>query len=222
MISWKVCTNWGYASLIKIRKGLSGVERGKGTCCQWKEKGQCSKGDQRSFRHESNDCAPKPTLKAAPPSEPSMTRGRSASRKRSVRGRSQTGRILRQPCRYHLKGTCTRSLCEYWHPPECQFCQTESGCKAGDKRLFPYYKAEEQPSNNRKWAFNPQNGQSDDKGAVAILKTVPQLGCLARLRAIRTSKEREVSGKPEAQSFGINPMSTIHTVYATSSKYPTE
>ena len=88
---------------------------------------QCSKGDRCSFRHESYDRAPRPTPKA----EPSMTRGRSASRKGSARGRSQSGKILRQPCRYYLKGTCTRSPCEYWHPPECQFFKTESGCKAG-------------------------------------------------------------------------------------------
>ena len=27
-------------------RGLSGIERGKGICYQWKAKGQCSKGDQ--------------------------------------------------------------------------------------------------------------------------------------------------------------------------------
>ena len=48
--------------MVKSQKGLSGVERGKGICYQWKEKGQCSKGDQCSFRHESNDRA-KPTPK---------------------------------------------------------------------------------------------------------------------------------------------------------------
>ena len=110
--------------VVKSRKSLIGVERGKGMCYQWKEKGQCSKGDQCSFRHESDDHAPKPTPKAAPPSEPSVTRGRSTSRNRSARGRSQTGRILRQPCRYYLKGTCTRSPCEHWCPPECQFYKT--------------------------------------------------------------------------------------------------
>ena len=44
-------------AVVKNRKGLSGVEGGKGTCYQWKEKGQCSKGDQCSFRHKSNDRA---------------------------------------------------------------------------------------------------------------------------------------------------------------------
>ena len=38
-------------------KGMSGVEGGKGTCYQWKEKAQCSKGDQCNFQHESNDRA---------------------------------------------------------------------------------------------------------------------------------------------------------------------
>ena len=97
--------------------------------------------------------------------------GRSASRNRSVRARRQTGRILRQPCRYYLKGVCTRSPCEYWHPPECQFFKTESGCKAGDKCLFPRYKVEEQPCKKLKKSF--QNRKSDDKGAVAIVTSVP-------------------------------------------------
>ena len=69
-------------AVLKSRKGLIGVERGQGICYQWKEKGQCSKGDQCSFRHESADRAPKPTPKATPLSEPSMTRGRSTSRKK--------------------------------------------------------------------------------------------------------------------------------------------
>ena len=42
--------------------------------------------------------------------------------------------------------------------------------------------------------------------------------CLARLRAIRTSEKRDVSGKPEAESIGINSTGTVPTVYATSSK----
>ena len=36
------------------------------------------------------------------------------------------------------KGTCTRMPCEYWHPPECQFYKTKTGCKSGDKCLFPH------------------------------------------------------------------------------------
>ena len=36
-------------AVVKSRKGLIGVEGGKGTCYQWKENGQCSQGDQCSF-----------------------------------------------------------------------------------------------------------------------------------------------------------------------------
>ena len=32
-------------AVVKSLRGLGGVERGNGFCCQWKEKGQCSKGD---------------------------------------------------------------------------------------------------------------------------------------------------------------------------------
>ena len=59
-------------AVIKNRKGIIGVEGGKGTCYQWKEKGECSQGDRCSFRHASNDCAQKPEHTAATPSEPSF------------------------------------------------------------------------------------------------------------------------------------------------------
>ena len=59
-----------------------------------------------------------------------MTRGRSTSRRRSARGRSETGRILRQPCRCFLKGSCTISRCEYWHPPWCQFSKNWMGLQS--------------------------------------------------------------------------------------------
>ena len=44
-------------AVVKNRKGLSGIEGGKGTCYQWTEKGQCSKGDKCSFQHEGDDRA---------------------------------------------------------------------------------------------------------------------------------------------------------------------
>ena len=159
--------------MVRSREGLIVVEGGKCTCYQWKEKGQCSKGKQCSFRHESDDRAQKPDHNAATPSEPSMTRGLSVSRKSSIRGKSNPGIILRQPCRYYLKGTCTRSLCEYWHPPECQFFQNESGCKAGDKCLFPHHKVDEQPIRKpKKSDHSLKRRESDDKNAVAIVKIV--------------------------------------------------
>ena len=99
-------------AVVTGRRGSSGIERGKGICHQWKDKGQRLRGDQCSFRHESHDRAPKPTPKAAPPSEPPTPKGRNASRKRSLRGRRQSGKSNRQPCNNFLEGTCTELLCD--------------------------------------------------------------------------------------------------------------
>ena len=53
---WRIETT----AVVKNRKGLRGVQGGKGVCHQWKEKGQCSKGDRCSFPHYYNDRAQKP------------------------------------------------------------------------------------------------------------------------------------------------------------------
>ena len=45
-----------------FRRGLSGIETGKGVNYQWKAKGQCSRGDQCSFQHDGYERA-KPTPK---------------------------------------------------------------------------------------------------------------------------------------------------------------
>ena len=121
----------------------------------------------------------KPTPKATP-SEPSMTRGRSVSRKRSVRGKNDPGMILRQPCRYYLKGTCTRSLCEYWHPPECHFYKNETGCKAGESVCFRITRLMSNQIKKAKKSYFPKRRESDDKNAVAIVKSVSQLGSVSQ------------------------------------------
>ena len=160
-------------AVVKSHRGSSGVERGKGICDQWREKSQCSNGDQCSFRHESNDRA-KPTPKAEPPFDPQSlkTRGRSVSRRRNARGRSQSVKFNRPPCKYFLKGTCTKSPYEYWHPPECQFYKTKSGCKFGAECPVPHWKVEEQPNKKPK--------KDDGKSAVAIVKSVRQLSCVSQ------------------------------------------
>ena len=109
-------------AVIKSRKGPIGVEGGKGICFQWKEKGQCSQGDRCSFRHETQDRAQKLEHTAATPSEPTASRGRSVSRKSRILGRSNHGSILRQPCRYYLKGT----FCSLKKPREHRFDLTRS------------------------------------------------------------------------------------------------
>ena len=66
-------------AVVKSRKGPIGVEGGKDTCYQWKEKGQFSQGDRCSFRLGTQDCAQKPAHTAATPSEPTASQGPSVS-----------------------------------------------------------------------------------------------------------------------------------------------
>ena len=123
-------------AVVKNRKDQRGVERGPGECFQWKAKGQCSKGDSCSVRHDENKGA-KPTPTSAPPSEPPTENdGRNPSIRKSLRGRSPAGKFARQPCRDYIKGKCTRPSCDFWHPPECHCYNKESGCKFGDECAF--------------------------------------------------------------------------------------
>ena len=49
---------------------------------------------------------------------------------------------------------------------------------------------------SQKKSFNSQNGKSDDKAAVAIVKTVPQLGCVSQdSEPSRLQERREVQGR---------------------------
>ena len=41
----------------------------------------------------------------------------------------------RQPCKDHLEGICTKSLCYYWHLPECQFFLSRAVSSAKSARL---------------------------------------------------------------------------------------
>ena len=80
-------------AVVTNHRGQRGVDRGPGECYQWKAKGQCSRGDSCSFRHDENKRA-KSTPKSAPPSEPPIAKdGGSTSRRKSLRGRSPSGKL---------------------------------------------------------------------------------------------------------------------------------
>ena len=163
-----------------------------------KKKGQCSKGDQCSFRHESNDRAQKPTPKAATPSEPSMTRGRSTSPKRSVTGKSNTGRILWQPSRYYLKRYLSEITLWLLAFSRMSIPQNRIGMQK-NKCLFPHYRVEEQTQKAEKELLTLKTERATTR--VAIVKTGTTIGmCLARLRAIRIS-EGNSSGETRCEKF---------------------
>ena len=53
-------------------------------------------------------------------------------------------------------------FCERWHPPECLFYKTKSGCRFWEKCSFAHRQVDEQPTKRSR--------KNDDKSAVALLK----------------------------------------------------
>ena len=263
-------------AVVKSRKGTIGVEGGKGICYQWKEKCQCSLGDRCSFRHVTQDRAQKPEHTAATHSEAALSRGRSVSVKRSIRGKSNHGSIARQLCRYDLKGTCTRTPCKYWHPLECQFNKTKRVVRRETRVSFLIKKLITNKTKCGKKASSRKKEKVKTKALWLSKKSVSQLGgagpssmewrnartgpqwdcakrstcgsscvdtmtaartprldiyplrlmvlqnltiglCITGLGCTRFSRNKRVSGRPDAESLERNSKSSIHWVHATSS-----
>ena len=95
-------------AVIKNRKGLRGVWRKRYFLPVERKKAQCFARRPMQFpSRDPRSCTKNQKHTAATPSEPSMTRGRSESRKRSVRGQKvRLAEFFDKPCRYYLKGTC--------------------------------------------------------------------------------------------------------------------
>ena len=134
-----------------------------------KRTGSVQKGDNCSFRHDTNKRA-KSTQPNPSPGSSMQQSVKNASRTRSPRGRSLSGKMFRLPCKDYLKGTCTTPFCEKWHPPECLFYMSENGSRFGEQCSYVHRQVEEPPSKRSK-----KNG---DKSAVTMLKSTRQLGCV--------------------------------------------
>ena len=103
--------NYERNAVVKNQGTKQRGQRILGDCWQWEANGQCSKGDNCSFRHDVNKRA-KMTQPNLSPSSFMQQNERNASRTRSPRGKSPSGRNFRLPCKDYLKGTCTNSFCE--------------------------------------------------------------------------------------------------------------
>ena len=159
--------NYEASAVVKNQKGTKQREqRSLGDCWQWTANGQCSKGDNCSFRHDLNKRA-KSTQPNPSPRSSSQQSVKNAPRTRNPRGRSSGGKMARLRCKDYLKGTCTTPFCEKWHPPACLFYKSQNGCRFGDS--YAHRQVHEQPSKSSK-----KNG---GKSAVAMLKITRQLGC---------------------------------------------
>ena len=163
--------NYGRNAVAKNQGTKQGGQRTLGECWQWETSGQCSKGDNRCFRHDINERA-KMTQPNPSPNSFVQQRERNASRTRSSRGKSASGRLSRWPCTDYLKGVCTNSFFEKWHPLECLFYKTKSGCKFGENCSYAYRQVDEQ--------LCKRSRKNGDKSAVAMLKTTRHLGCVSQ------------------------------------------
>ena len=124
-------------------KGHNSVNEEFLECWQWEFNGQCSDGDNCSFRRDINK---RGKITLSNPSPNSLQQNeRNASRTRSTRGESPSGRLSRWPCKDYNKGTCNNSSCEKWHPPECLFHKTMSDCRFGAKCSYAHRQVDEQP-----------------------------------------------------------------------------
>ena len=149
--------NFEKNAVVKNQGTKQRAQRIPGECWQWKANGQCSKGDNCSFRHDVNNRAKKRHSRIF--LRVSSTRHeRNASKIGSLRGKSPGGRLFRLLCKGYFKGTCTNSFCEKWHPPECLFHKTKSGCRFGGKCSCAQHQVDEQHSKMFK--------KNDDKSAV--------------------------------------------------------
>ena len=96
-------------AVVKNQGTKQRVQRILGDCWQWEFNGQCSRGDNCSFRHHVNKRA-KLTQPNPSPSFFMQQNEINASGTRSPRGNSPSGRMFRWPCKDYLEGTCTNSL----------------------------------------------------------------------------------------------------------------
>ena len=167
--------NFEKNAVVKNQGTKQRVQRILGDCWQWETNGQCVKGNNCSFRHDMDKRG-----KSSPsnPSPNSFMRQseRKPSRTRSPKGKSLSGRMSRWPCKDYLRGTCNNSFCERWHPPECLFYKTKSGCRFGRSAHSHIVRLTHSRRNGpafinsvrckkKKWSKS-----NNDKSALAILK----------------------------------------------------
>ena len=93
--------NYERNAVVTNQGTLQRAQRSLGDCWQWESNGQCTGGDNCSFRHDVNKRG-------------KMTQSNTSPN--SFRGKSPSGRLYRWPSKDYLKGTCTNSFCEKWPP----------------------------------------------------------------------------------------------------------
>ena len=192
--------NYEKIAVVKNQGTKQRVQRILGDCWQWEINGQCVKGNTCSFRHDINKRG-KVTPSNPSPNSFMQQNERKASRTRSPRGKSPSGRMFRWPCKDYLKGSCTAPFCEKWHPPECLFYKSENGCKFGDKCSYAHRQVDEQPSKRSK--------KNDDKSAVAMLKKHELLDRMVKPVVCRDTRHAQGHGPVACSSSSTRQLGCV-------------
>ena len=141
--------NYERNAVVKNQRTKQREQRTLRDCWQWNANGQCSKGDNCSFRHDMNKRS-KSTQSNPSPSSSTRQNERNASRTRGPRGKSPSGGVFRLPCKDYHKGTRTNSSVKkgILHNA-CSFGRRmdEDLVKSA---LIAHRQVEEQPSNRSK------------------------------------------------------------------------
>ena len=169
--------------MVKNQGTKQRVQRILGDCWQWESNGQCSRGDNCSFRHDINKrekmSHPNPS-----PNSFMQQNERKSSRTRSPRGKNPR-ECFDGPARITSKELAPIHSVKKWHPPECLFYKPKSGCRFGEMCSYAHHQVDEQPSKRSK--------KNDDKSAVAMLKITRQL---SRRSLHRFRGRAQKKGKP--------------------------
>ena len=163
--------NYETSAVVKNQGTKQREQRSPRDCRQWKANGQCSEGDNCSFRHGTN--------KRAKPTQPNPSRVLSCSRM-SENHREPEVPEARVPvvkcldCRARItsKELAPLHSVKSGIPPECLFYKSENGCRFGEKCSYAHRQVDEHFC---KWS--KKNG---DKSAVAMLNVTRQKGCVSQ------------------------------------------
>ena len=153
--------NYEKIAVVKNQGTKQCVQRILGDCWQWETNGQCVKGNNGSFRHDMD--------KREKLHHQIRLRILSCSRMREKRREIEVPKeqvpvveCLDGLARIISKELAITHFVEKWHPPECLFYKTKSGCRFGEKCSHAHRQVDEQPTKRSK--------KNDDKSAVAMLE----------------------------------------------------
>ena len=124
--------NFDKNDVVKNQGTTQCVQRILGDCWQWETNGQCVKGN----------IAVSATIW--------ISVGKVTPSKPSPNFIQQNAKNHREPEVSKEKGTCNNSFCEKWHPPECLFYKTKSGCRFGEKCSYAHRQVDQQSTERSK------------------------------------------------------------------------